>query len=66
MEYNFDIDIVLHLGYFQNVDLLSRGLYKINASLYYGQQRTKIGPVGLFAAPSCLDSFVGGQRVRKH
>jgi hypothetical protein len=63
MNASIDIDLLAHLGDFKNVDLLQRGKYCIQVGLYYGDQRIKIIPVGIFSAPSSTNSFVGDQRV---
>ena len=58
-----DFDIVLHLGYVRNLDMSEKGLYILQISLLCGEIGKKIAPVGLFAAPSCLDSYVENQKV---
>lgn len=63
MNASIDIDLLAHLGDFKNVDLLQRGKYCIQVGLYYGDQKIKIIPVGIFSAPSSTNSFVGDQRV---
>jgi hypothetical protein len=61
MKGTLDIDLLLHLGYFKNVNLLSKGFYRIKATLVCGSQ--KVMPVGMFAASSTYHSFVRGQPV---
>ena len=39
-------------------------LYFVRLTLLYGDNEQKIAPIGLFSAPSRLDSFVAQQRVR--
>lgn len=56
-----EIDLLLHLGEFFNANLLERGVYRIRISMACGTQR--VVPVGMFTAPSTLDSFVGDQSV---
>jgi Putative serine esterase (DUF676)/Protein FAM135 len=59
-----DYDIIVHLGTLRNVDMSSRGVYMIHLTLLYGyDMRCLISPVGIFSAPSTLDSFVDEQRV---
>lgn len=64
MNASIDIDLLAHLGEFKNVDLLQRGKYCVQVGLFYGEQKIKIIPVGIFSAPSSINSFVGEQRVR--
>eukprot|EP01038_Epipyxis_sp_PR26KG_P010970 gene10970-14734_t len=55
---DLDFDVVAHLGYVRNIDLLQKGLYIIQVTLHYGKEGTRIAPVGLFSAPSTLQSYV--------
>ena len=59
-----EMDILVHLGEFMNVDLLQRGTYIVEASLLYGLEQKKILPIGLFSAPTYLESYVGEISVR--
>ncbi len=61
MKASLEIDLLLHFGFFKNVNLLSRGIYRLKVSLVCGSQ--KIVPVGMFAAPSSFHSFVDQQQV---
>ena len=61
---NLDFDIVAHLGYVKNVDLLTKGIYMVQIKLYYGLNGTTVAPVGMFSSPSTLRSEVQGQTVR--
>ena len=61
MKASLEIDLLLHLGEFFNANLLERGIYRIRVSMACGNQR--VVPVGMFTAPSTLDSFVGEQTV---
>jgi hypothetical protein len=58
-----DFDIVAHLGFIQNIDMEQKGIYVVQAGLYCGEIGRKIAPVGLFSAPSNMDSFVDTQKV---
>lgn len=65
MEASIDIELIAHLGEFRNIDLSQKGIYAVELGLYYGAvaPSKKIVPVGLFSAPSTLDSYVDGQKV---
>jgi hypothetical protein len=63
MRADLDFDVVAQLGYVQNIDTYQKGLYKIQISLYYGKNGVKVAPVGLFSAPSVLNSNVRHQQV---
>lgn len=50
----------------KTIDLLNRGVYYIEAQLYYGcgqTSRQPVAPVGIFSCPATLDSFVDQTRV---
>jgi hypothetical protein len=64
MKASIEIDLLVHLGKFLNIDLLQRGIYSIEITLFYGNDRKRISPVGLFSSPSNLDSHVGDVLVR--
>ena len=75
LEAELDLDIVTHLGYVKNIDLAQKGIYSIQISLFYGNEISKhvsknyksegvrIAPIGLFSAPTSLDSYVDRQKV---
>lgn len=63
MEADLDIDVVIHLGFLKNIDMLNRGLYNIEVTMRYSQNDQLIHPIGLFSAPSGFDCSVGDQRV---
>ena len=63
-----DLNVILHLGRFRNVDLPTRGIYYIEAALYCGcapvtASSVQITPIGMFSAPQTLDSFVKRQTL---
>lgn len=59
-----DFDIVAHFIALKNIDLMSRGVYFIQATLRYGyDKRHLVSPVGVFSAPSTHDSFVKTSRL---
>jgi hypothetical protein len=64
---NIDLDILCHLGFVKNIDLSNRGIFYIQVSLIYGEkpgvEGLKISPVGLFSAPSTLDSHINGASI---
>lgn len=39
-------------------------VYFVRLTLLYGEDEQRVAPIGLFSAPSRLDSFVADQRVR--
>jgi hypothetical protein len=63
MDCSIDIDLFVHLGDIINIDLLQRGIYVIEVSLFYGLEKKKIVPIGLFSSPSHLDSHVGDTKI---
>lgn len=63
MAANLDFDLIVHLGYLENVDLSQTGIYVVQVTLMYGEDGTRIAPVGLFSAPSKLESTIGPQRI---
>jgi hypothetical protein len=65
MKGSLEIDLLVHLGKFVNIDLLQRGIYFIEVALFYGYDKKRISPVGLFSSPSHLDSHVGEVLVRQ-
>lgn len=60
---DLDFDIVAHLGYVKNVDLLTKGIYMVQIKLFYGMNGKSVAPVGMFSSPSTLKSEVQGQTV---
>lgn len=60
---DLDFDIVVHLGFLRNIDLLSKGVYAVQIKLYYGLDGNLIAPVGMFSSPSTICSSVQGQTV---
>jgi hypothetical protein len=63
MKADVDFDVVAHLGCMRNVDLLHKGIYIVQARLYYGLDGKLITPVGMFSSPSYIHSHVHGQKV---
>ena len=61
---DLDFDIVAHLGYVKNVDLLTKGIYMMQIQLFYGMNGRRVAPVGMFSSPSSLRSEVQGQTVK--
>ena len=63
MKADLDFDIVIHLGFVRNVDLLNKGLYVVQVRLFYGLDGKIVSPVGMFSSPSSIASDVHGQAV---
>lgn len=63
MKASIELDLVAHLGEFRNVDLLQKGVYRVQISLKCGTQSNAIAPVAIFSSSSTLDSFVDDMRV---
>jgi len=64
MEASVDFDIIAHFGKLKNIDLSQRGIYYIQVKLFYGHDAKQVvNPVGVFSAPSTVDSFVKSLRV---
>ena len=57
------VELLLHLGFIKNIDLWQQGIYCIQISLLAGRESTLLAPVGIFSAPSRIDSYVGTQRI---
>ena len=57
------VELILHLGFIKNIDLWQQGIYCIQISLLAGRDSTLLAPVGIFSAPSRIDSYVGTQRI---
>ena len=57
------VELLLHLGFIKNIDLWQQGIYCIQISLLAGRDSTLLAPVGIFSAPSRIDSYVGTQRI---
>ena len=66
MKADLDFDIVAHLGYLRNIDLLCKGIYIVQVKLYYGLNGRLIAPVGMFSSPSTVASVVQSQTVMKY
>ena len=53
-----DFDIIIHFGKLENIDLMSRGIYFIQATLLYGfDQRNVIAPGILQCISTCTLSY---------
>ena len=64
MEAAVDFDIIAHFGKLRNIDLSQRGIYYVQLKLFYGHDSKQlVNPVGVFSAPSTVDSFVKSMRV---
>ncbi len=71
MESSIDFDVVVHLGCLENIDLATRGVYYLELVLFYGKPSNykknknyiKITPVGMFSAPTTIQSNVKGQAI---
>ena len=57
------VELILHLGFIKNIDLWQQGVYCIQITLLAGRDTTLLAPVGIFSAPSRIDSYVGTQRI---
>lgn len=64
MKADLDFDIVAHLGFVRNVDLLNKGIYVVQIRLYYEVEGKLVAPVGMFSSPSSVGSEVQSQEVR--
>ncbi len=60
---DLDFDVVVHFGHLENVDMSQTGIYIVQVSLFYGEDGIKIAPIGVFSAPSTLESHIDTQKV---
>ena len=57
------VELCVHLGFIKNIDLWQQGVYCVQVTVLAGTRSTLLAPVGIFSAPSRIDSYVGPQRI---
>ena len=57
------VELCVHLGFIKNIDLWQQGVYCVQVTVLAGKRSTVLAPVGIFSAPSRIDSYVGPQRI---